>query len=249
VATGARAREALPGARAFHGRAGTNDLAAVLEAVRAGRIRHLAFAVPDAVSWSLPLYELALLTAARLDSEEAGGVTLTFVTPEAGPLELFGAEASARVRALLESRAIDLLTRACPVKADGGRLSLADGSCVPTDHTITVPSLQGPALLGLPSDAAGFIPVDPHGRVKGADDVYAAGDGADFPVKQGGLAKCSAPPTAQKRGARAARGSSAVTLLELRSSRDTTSERRRARRVDAPNRQSRCAAGRGVGRR
>jgi sulfide:quinone oxidoreductase len=55
VATGARAREALPGARAFSGRAGTNDLAAVLDAVRAGRIRHLAFAVPDAVSWPLPL--------------------------------------------------------------------------------------------------------------------------------------------------------------------------------------------------
>jgi sulfide:quinone oxidoreductase len=143
--------------------------------VRAGRIRHLAFAVPDAVSWSLPLYELALLTAARLDSEEAKGVTL--ITPEAGPLELFGAEASARVRALLESRGIDVLTRACPVKAVGGRVSLADGSCVPADHTITVPSLQGPGLLGLPSDAEGFIPVDAHGRVKGADDVYAAGTG------------------------------------------------------------------------
>jgi hypothetical protein len=96
VATGARAREALPGARAFNGRAGTNDLAAVLDAVRAGRIHQLAFAVPDAVSWPLPLYELALLTAWRLDRQEAQGVTLSFVTPEQEPLEVFGVEAPAR---------------------------------------------------------------------------------------------------------------------------------------------------------
>jgi sulfide:quinone oxidoreductase len=202
VATGARAREALPGARAFNGRAGTNDMAMVLHAVKVGRIRHLAFAVPEGVSWPLPLYELALLTAWRLDSETAKGVTLTVVTPEQEPLDVFGAEPSARVRALLESRGIGLLTRACPVKADGGSLSLADGSFVRADHTITVPSLEGPALFGLPSDSEGFIPVDAHGCVKGVDDVYAAGDGADFPVKQGGLATQQADAAAEAIAAR-----------------------------------------------
>jgi sulfide:quinone oxidoreductase len=202
VATGARAREALPGARAFNGRAGTNDLAVVLDAVRAGRIRHLAFAVPDAVSWPLPLYELALLTAWRLEGEGEKGVTLTFVTPEQEPLELFGAGPSARVRALLEGRGIELLTRACPVKADGARLSLADGSSLPADHTITVPRLEGPGLFGLPSDSEGFIPVDAHGRVKGVEDVYAAGDGASFPIKQGGLATQQADAAAEAIAAR-----------------------------------------------
>lgn len=202
VATGARAREALPGARAFNGRAGTNDLATMLHAVKVGRIRHLAFAVPEGVSWPLPLYELALLTAWRLDSEAAKGVTLTVVTPEQEPLDIFGAEPSARVRALLESRGIDLVTRACPVKADGGAVSLADGSSVPADHTITVPSLEGPALFGLPSDSEGFIPVDAHGRVKGVDDVYAAGDGAGFPIKQGGLATQQADAAAEAIAAR-----------------------------------------------
>jgi sulfide:quinone oxidoreductase len=197
VATGARAREALPGARAFNGRAGTNDIVAVLDAVRVGRIRRLAFAVPEGVTWPLPLYELALLTAWRLDREALTGVTLTFVTPEQEPLDIFGAEPSARVRALLESRGIDLLTRACPVKADGARLSLTDGSSVPADHTITIPSLEGRVLLGLPSDSEGFIPVDAHGRVKGLDGVYAAGDGAGFPVKQGGLATQQADAAAE----------------------------------------------------
>lgn len=202
VATGARAREALPGARAFNGRAGTNDLAMVLHAVKVGQIRHLAFAVAEGVSWPLPLYELALLTAWRLDSEGTKGVTLTFVTPEQEPLDVFGAAPSARVRALLESRGIHLLTRACPVKAEGGAVFLADGSFVPADHTITVPSLEGPALVGLPSDSEGFIPVDAQGRVKGVDDVYAAGDGAGFPVKQGGLATQQADAAAEALAAR-----------------------------------------------
>jgi sulfide:quinone oxidoreductase len=202
VATGAKAREALPGARAFSGRAGTNDLTAVLDAVSAGRIRHLAFAVPDALTWPLPLYELALLTAWRLDCEKAKGVTLTLITPEQVPLEVFGAEPSAQVRALLEGRGIELLTAACPVKTDDGRVLLADGSFVPADHTITVPGLEGRALFGLPSDSEGFIPVDAHGRVEGVDDVYAAGDGADFPVKQGGLATQQADAAAEAIAAR-----------------------------------------------
>ncbi|MGI8728981.1 MAG: hypothetical protein ACR2LK_03160 [Solirubrobacteraceae bacterium] len=35
---------------------------------------------------------------------------------------------------------------------------------------------------------SGFTPVDEHGRVQGLADVYAAGDGTTYPVKQGGLA-------------------------------------------------------------
>ena len=38
VATGARAQNAVPGSLLFHGRGGTNDLAAALDAARDGRI-------------------------------------------------------------------------------------------------------------------------------------------------------------------------------------------------------------------
>ena len=48
--------------------------------------------------------------------------------------------------------------------------------------------MTGPAIDGLPHDAAGFLPVDPHGRVAGAPGVYAAGDATDFAIKQGGIA-------------------------------------------------------------
>ena len=65
--------------------------------------------------------------------------------------------------------------------------------------------MDGPALPGLPQDEAGFIPIDDHARVTGVDDVYAAGDGTNFPIKQGGLgtqqADAAAAHIAQRLGA------------------------------------------------
>jgi sulfide:quinone oxidoreductase len=41
------------------------------------------------------------------------------------------------------------------------------------------------------------VPTDLHGRVRGADDVYAAGDLTTFPIKQGGLAAQQADAAAE----------------------------------------------------
>jgi sulfide:quinone oxidoreductase len=202
VATGARARNAVPGALLFHGRGGTDDVAATLKAAREGRIRRLAFAVPPGVSWPLPLYELALLTAWRLQKDGVRSVALAFVTPEEEPLDLFGPEGAARIRVLLEERGIDLRTGVRPVEAGGGRVVLSEGPCLPADSTITVPSLEGRRIFGLPGDSEGFIPVDAHGRVIGVEDVYVVGDGANFPVKQGGLATQQADAAAEAIAAR-----------------------------------------------
>ena len=43
-------------------------------------------------------------------------------------------------------------------------------------------------MEGLPTDPDRFIRIDDRCRVHGLDDVYAAGDGTNFPVKQGGIA-------------------------------------------------------------
>ena len=197
VATGARPRNVVPGALAFQGRAGTNDIAAALDALGAGRIRRLAFVAPGGVSWPLPLYELALLTAWRLANDKVSGVTLTLVTPERNPLDLFGAEAATRVRALLDQRGVELHTDARTVQVCDGRVVLDDGRSIPADAAITVPCLEGPRTIGLPANDEGFIPVDAHGRVKGIENVYVAGDGADYPVKQGGLATQQADAAAE----------------------------------------------------
>jgi sulfide:quinone oxidoreductase len=197
VATGARASNALPHALPFHGHSGSDELAATLERAGEKGVRRLVFAVPEGVSWPLPLYELALLTAWRLERHAVKNVTLRFVTPEQEPLDLFGAEAAARVRTLLEERGIELMTGASPIEAGRGRVVLANGPSVPADRTITVPGLEGPRISGLPADSAGFIPADAHGRVKGVEGVYVAGDGADYPVKQGGLATQQADAAAE----------------------------------------------------
>jgi sulfide:quinone oxidoreductase len=71
------------------------------------------------------------------------------------------------------------------------------------DAVIALPQIEGPRLRGLPSDEGGFIPVDAHARVHGVEDVYAAGDGTNVPIKQGGLATQQADAAAEHISARA----------------------------------------------
>ena len=42
-------------------------------------------------------------------------------------------------------------------------------------------------MPAVPADPEGFIPIDEHARVRGVEDVYAAGDGTNFPIKHGGI--------------------------------------------------------------
>ena len=140
IATGARSHAVLPGAITFTGPADVEALSAVLERAVRGEIRRLAFALPHGVSWSLPLYELAIMAAVQLRHRIMSGTHIAVVA---------------------------------------------------------LPALTGPGIDGLPADAHGFLPVDPHGRVVGAADVYAAGDATSFPVKQGGLATQQADAVAE----------------------------------------------------
>ena len=82
----------------------TGRFRTVLDELERRQIRRVVFAVPGGTSWSLPLYELALMTAARVADLGLRGVELTLVTPEAEPLELFGPAASQAVRTLLAER-------------------------------------------------------------------------------------------------------------------------------------------------
>ena len=53
---------------------------------------------------------------------------------------------------------------------------------------VTLPRLKGVPLAGVPQTEDYFIPVDAACRVRGLEDVFAAGDITTFSVKQGGLA-------------------------------------------------------------
>jgi sulfide:quinone oxidoreductase len=203
IATGAVPRPWLPGAITFRGRGDVPSLRAALRDLTSGRARSVALALPSERMWSLPLYELAVMTAGHLHEHGVENVTVTVVTTEEEPLELFGPVASATVERLLAGRGVALRGSSLPALVRGRALLLAGGAEMYVDRVITLPILEGPSLLGLPHDRDGFIPVDELGRVRDVADVYAAGDVTTFPLKQGGLAAQQADAVASAIAAQA----------------------------------------------
>ncbi len=69
-----------------------------------------------------------------------------------------------------------------------GRLEMGDGSSRGADRVVALPVTRGPALCGLPRDAAGFVLCEPDGTVPEAPGVRVIGDAGAFAVKRGGVA-------------------------------------------------------------
>ena len=186
VCAGGRFHPALEGARTFP--SGGEPLR-INDLLRAGKgPRRIAFVVPPGVTWALPIYELALMTQRRAVELGLDDVQLAVVTPEAAPLAIFGPAASEAVSALLSARGIEVEAGALAHEGEGGELILTPGDRrLDAAEVVALPAMDGPAIAGLPKDEAGFIPIDEHARVRGIEDVYAAGDGTNFPIKQGGL--------------------------------------------------------------
>jgi sulfide:quinone oxidoreductase len=187
IACGARRRAPFPEALTFWG-PGRDQMTELLEDLEGGWVKSVAFALPGGCGWPLPLYELALLTSSHLAAEGEHGVELMIVTPEAAPLEMFGADGSERIRRLLKQRGIGLFTDSHPSAFRAGELSLSPAGQLRVERMVTLPRVEGPGIDGLPSGLHGFIPVDLYGRVPGLEGVYAAGDATTVPIKQGGLA-------------------------------------------------------------
>jgi sulfide:quinone oxidoreductase len=197
IACGAVPRPAIPGAALFRGPADTPVVDTLLADLAAGHVVRTTFAVPAGAVWSLPAYELALMTSAWCESRGLAWSRVSIATPEERPLGLFGADASRAVASLLEERGIDVHTGSAPAAVRGDDLILDDGRYVPADRVVALPRLRGQPIDGLPVDEDSFVAVDAHGRVIELDDVYAAGDITTFPVKQGGLAAQQADAAAQ----------------------------------------------------
>ena len=197
VAVGTTPTAAIRGAITFRGPADTAKLEALLAELEAGAVHHVAFAVPTGAAWSLPAYELALMTAGRVAARGLTGVALALVTPESSPLQLFGREASDHVAVLLAEHGIAFHGGAYAAEARPGELLLVGDEIVPCERVVALPRLEGRQIGGIPQTFEGFVPVDEHGRVTGLDDVYAAGDITTFAVKQGGIAAQQAEAAAE----------------------------------------------------
>lgn len=163
---------------AFHG---------LLADLEEGYADAVAFVVPGDVTWTLPLYELALLTRAQVRGM-GREVALDLYTPEPAPLHVLGPAASDATAELLREAGIGLHPGTAVAVGRRTVHVLADGAEAEVDRVVTLPVLEGPRLAGVPADVQGFIPVDDHGRVLGLQHVWAIGDAADHLVKQGGLA-------------------------------------------------------------
>ena len=187
VCLGGRFRPALKNATTFPSGREVLRIDSILD--RAEEAGHgIAFVVPPGVGWPLPIYEVALMTQRRAAERRQKQVPLTVITREEAPLAVFGSVASKAVSELLAARGIAVEAGCLCHEGDDGKLVLTPGDrAIDRAEVIALPTMEGPALPGLPSDEDGFIPIDDHARVTGVDDVYAAGDGTNFPIKQGGI--------------------------------------------------------------
>lgn len=203
LAIGATPEEALPGALTFRGQPDVAAYRELLSDLHLGRAGSVVFALPDGALWPLPLYELALLTAARVSALGVDGVRISLATPEERPLGIFGPAASEAVAELLDEAGIEVVTSVHVAAVEDHSVRLVPDRPLAADRVVTLPRLRGPALPWLPSDSDGFVTTDPHGRVRGAPGVYAAGDVTSFPVKQGGIAAQQADAVAESIAAEA----------------------------------------------
>ena len=196
IACGAQPTAAVPGALTFRGPADGPRLRALVEELEQGSVGRVAFAIPAGSAWPLPAYELALMTARRLAATGTGRCEVSVVSPEPRPLQLFGRAASDAVGELLADAGVVFVGGADPVGHEAGELVLTKG-VIPAERVVALPRLRGAPIDGVMQTAEGFIPVDDHCAVLGADSLFAAGDITAFTVKQGGIATQQAVAAAE----------------------------------------------------
>ncbi len=198
LALGARLKSRFRHAITLDDRRLDEQLHGLIQDVEAGYAKELAFIAPSQMSWPLPLYELALMTARRAwDMQQ--DVSITLATPEDAPLAIFGTPVSEAVQELLTEHGILVVPSAHCETPEPGQVSIQPGSRrLHVDRVVALPELFGPSTPGVPKrDGHGFIPIDVHCQVPGLERVFAAGDATEFAVKHGGVASQQADVAAE----------------------------------------------------
>ncbi len=189
LSLGGRPCPTSPFMEPFNSRHGAGMYREILAAIDSGRVSSLAFVVPEEPSWPLPLYELAFLTAQRV-AARAQDVELTFITPAAAPLAVFGPAVSERITEVMDAAGIRLCCNCSADMPARRRLVLVpSGVELRPERTVTLQRITGPDVPGIPGDARGrFLDIDERCRVRHAGGrIFAAGDATNSPVKHGGL--------------------------------------------------------------
>jgi sulfide:quinone oxidoreductase len=183
LAVGAHPYPAFESGVTYHRPADAGGFDEVLDDLDDGFIESMAFVVPPGVSWPLPAYELALAAAARRPE-----LSVTLVTPEPGPLAMFGARASETVGQVLATGRVAFVSEPAP-QVESGVALRAGGKWLTADRVVSLPLLAGPRIPGVPCDENGYTLIGEHHAVPGCDDrIFAVGDGCATPIAQGGIA-------------------------------------------------------------
>jgi hypothetical protein len=103
-----------------------------------GRIRSVAFVVPSDVSWTLPLYDVAIATARRGWKIGIDDVRYWFVTPEAEPLARLGTAVSVEASQRLEPEGVTFIGSTYPDVRDGLVLLDPQGESIEVDVVVTL---------------------------------------------------------------------------------------------------------------
>lgn len=197
LALGARLSARYKHALTIDDRRLDETLHGLIQDVEGGYVHSLAFVAPGRMAWPLPLYELALMAAARA-YDMGVELTSTIVTPEDHPLAIFGSTASESVAQLLAAAGIETIGSAYAEIPSAGEIVINPGDRrLTVDRAIALPELYGPCVRGIPLGEHGFIHVNRHGLVPNVGHVYAAGDATDFPIKHGGISSQQADAAAR----------------------------------------------------
>jgi sulfide:quinone oxidoreductase len=196
LATGALRRPAIPGVSTFAGPADAPAFKSFVDSLCRGAYRRVAFIVPPGATWGLPVYELALQAATRLQDSDATA-QLAVISPERMAMEVFGPVASRAVEAALHDRGVTMHPGTYVQALRDGQLQLDMQGAVQVDAAWAAARLVPRAPQGVPLGPDGFVPVDDAGQVTGFVDLFAAGDLTVGRAKQGGVAAQQAATAAQ----------------------------------------------------
>ena len=158
LATGAKAVPAFRDALTFGEDPAERKLHGLLADLEQGYVHSVAFVVPGEAAWTLPLYEIALMTARQTWGMGMDGVRFTLVTPEERPLAMFGEPASEAVAQMLSDEGIEFVGSSYPTVGRGYVIADPGGRRIDVDRVVSLPVLDGLRLAGVPADARRIHP-------------------------------------------------------------------------------------------
>jgi sulfide:quinone oxidoreductase len=168
-----------------------NRIEWAMERASSGERTRFLFLVPPNNKCAGPLYELVLMLDTHLERARLRDkIDIVFATKEEAFIEAFGPRLNTVVTGEFEERGIEGHVGFVVTGVEPGLVHFQNREKLPYDVLVSFPPyIAGKVYPGLPADDRGFLRVESNSRrVYGHERLFAAGDAANFPVKQAFLA-------------------------------------------------------------